>query len=373
MKLNKTLKKSAVCLLAVAAVLLSAFISSCGSSDADNYGNGTADMNMQHRNDSKSYVDLSSSARLEYGGDDMFAEEESMDMEMPAMEMPAEPMAGFEGGEVSTAARSDRKIVYSAWANLQTKEYDRAIAALKELCDEYDAYFESSNSYGNRLDYATERRSKYVIRVPVENYPAFVGKVGNIGSVVESGEDNKDVTERYVDTEARLESAKIREERVLVLLENSGSLDDVLALERELADIRYEIESMTGSLRKLDSLISYATYRLTIEEVVEYTAPVTVPKTFGERMTQNFKDGWRDFVSFWQNVAVGLSYGVFAIVTWLVFIVIIVVIIVAAVKVSRKNQKKRLQKIMENSSAINNVQKSQNPQTPQTSGEDDKK
>lgn len=252
----------------------------------------------------------------------------------------AENAVDAEAPTTMTTA-TNRKIIYSSWMRIQTKEFDKSINALKDMCNQYGAYFESSSTHGNRLDYKTERSARYLIRVPVENYYLLLGKIGNVGSIVESGEDNRDVTEQYIDTEARLSSAKIREERVLEILENADKLDDVLALERELADIRYEIESMTGSLRKLDSLVSYATIDMNIEEVVEYSAPVVVPKTFGERLSQNFKDGWRDFVGFWQDFAVGLSYAIFEIITVLIFLAIIVVVIVLIIKSATRKRRHR--------------------------------
>ena len=255
--------------------------------------------------------------------------------------------------EQTESQNTQRKIIYTAWANVQTKQYDESVASLNKLCEKYGAYFENASNYGNRLDYQTERYSVYKIRIPVDNFNSFRNEIGNIGTIIESGENNTDITEKYFDIEARLESAKIREERVLVLLENSSSLDDVLALERELSDIRYEIETMTGTLRKYDSLISYATFDLEIVEVVEYTAPVVVPKTFGERVEQNFKDGWRDFVGFWQRVAIDISYSVFAIVTWIVIIVVAIVIIRVIIKQRKKAEQKHQEKMRERAEQLN--------------------
>ncbi|MBQ7822142.1 MAG: DUF4349 domain-containing protein [Clostridia bacterium] len=240
--------------------------------------------------------------------------------------------------------QSDRKIIYNSWAEVETKEYDKTISALKTLCAKYSAYFESSDSYGGNIGSSTERRSNFSIRIPVENYPEFVNEVSGIGTVISSGENNRDVTEQYYDTEARLESAKLREERVLVLLANAGSLDDILALERELSDIRYEIESLTGSLRKYDSLISYATFTLSVNEVIEYTKPVVVPLTFGEKVAQSFSSGLESFIEGWQGFVIVLTYNVFNIITFAVISLVIVTVIILAV---RKPKKARKQDVIE--------------------------
>lgn len=233
---------------------------------------------------------------------------------------------------------SDRKIIYNSWADMQTTEYDNTIVRLHTICELYGAYFESSNSYGGGIGSDGERSSRFTIRIPIENYSAFLRDVGSVGTIVSSGENNRDVTDEYFDIEARLESATIREERVLVLLENSGSLDDVLALERELSDIRYEIESYTGKLRKYDSLISYATYSLTVQEVIEYDPPVVKPRTFGDEIAQSFKSGLDDFVRFWQEVAIWATYNVIGLSVFAVITVSLIIIITVKVKKYKKNR-----------------------------------
>ncbi len=253
----------------------------------------------------------------------------------------SESEIAFEDATVQSVLteNSARKIIYSSWAKVQTTEYDKTISALKTLCAKYGAYFESADSYGNKIEGDSNRHSNFTIRIPVDSYSLFLNEIDGIGTIVSSGENNRDVTDSYYDTEARLASATLREERVLVLLENAGSLDDILALERELSDIRYEIESLTGSLRKYDSLISYATYTLTVNEVVRYTDPVVTPKTFGEELSQSFKSGFENFVEAWQSFIIFLSYNVFNIIIFAVIAVLVVFFIITKRKPKRAKEK----------------------------------
>lgn len=296
-------RKIRISVLLVICLLASALLSSCDSSYAD----------MGYVSGDRNYNEGSSKAMNDY--------------------VKGEPGSG----ELSaTVVETNRKIVYSSWATIQTKTYDESVDAVKDLCEKYNAYFQSSTTYGNGIDSRDSRSANYTIRIPVENYSDFVKEIGGIGSVFESGEDNQDVTEQYVDIEARLSSAKLREERVLVLLENADKLDDVLALERELSDIRYEIESYTGSLRKLNSLIDYATFTLRLVEVVEYTAPVVVSESFGERLAAAFSEGLDYFVSFWQGTLILLTFLAPTLVLLLVVCVIIIIVVFI-----RKRKKKR--------------------------------
>lgn len=245
---------------------------------------------------------------------------------------------------------SARKIIYSSAYSIETKAFDDSVRSLDSLCTKYGAYYERSNTYSTG---GNARRATFTVRVPVGNYQAFIGEADSIGVVVSSSQNNKDVTESYFDTEARLESAKIREERVLEILKNSADLDDVLALERELADIRYEIESYTGTLRKYDSLISYATVEINISEVQEYVAPKVEPVSFGERIAsafgrgiEEFKDGFEDFVVF-------LSYNFIPLIIWAIIIVVLVIVVKVIIKKIKRNMRDYTKTSEDNSIAEN--------------------
>ncbi len=226
-----------------------------------------------------------------------------------------------------------RKIIYKSNYDIQTKDYPASVAALKALCTKYEAYFESANTYGNET---SQRSSNYVIRVPIKNYSAFTSETGNIGVIVSTSEYNEDITDRYYDTEARLESARIREERVLKILENADKLDDVLALERELSDIRYEIESLTGSLRKYDSLVSYSTVNLSIREVKSIVTPPEKVLTFGERVSVAFGRGLENVQNDFENFVVDLSYNFIGVIIWIIIIIVIIIIVISIKKKFKK-------------------------------------
>ena len=232
-----------------------------------------------------------------------------------------------------TPVETVRMIIYRSSFDIQTKDYPASVEALKALCNKYEAYFESSNTYGNE---STSRNSNYVIRVPVKNYSAFTGETGGIGVIVSSSEYNEDITDRYYDTEARLESARIREERVLKILENADKLDDVLALERELSDIRYEIESLTGSLRKYDSLVTYATVNLSIREVKSIVTPPQTVLTFGERVKVAFNRGLENLKNNFEDFVVDLSYNFVGVIIWIIIIVAVIIVIVSAKRKIKK-------------------------------------
>ena len=328
MKGNKNMKRN-LTLILVLLTLCSLLLSSCASS---------ADIESVYVTNDKAYFD-----------GEMYTY--AVEMEEAMTEAPSEifysqsTSADYKSKEnglatggtntYGTPVETVRMIIYKSNYDIQTKDYLASVAALKELCAKYEAYFESSNTYGNE---STSRSANYVIRVPVKNYSAFTGETGNIGVIVSSSEYNEDITDRYVDTEARLESALIREERVLKILENANKLDDVLALERELSDIRYEIESLTGSLRKYDSLVSYSTVNLSIREVKSIVTPPQTVLTFGERVKVAFNRGLENLRNDFEDFVVDLSYNFVGVIVWIIIIIVIISVIVSTKRKIKKRK-----------------------------------
>ena len=310
-------------------IISSLLLASCGAAEAHN---SYASYDKVYRDDMaemEAYDYVMEEAETEAPSSVLYSQTTSADTDYKTKENGLATGSGNADGTYGTPVETVRMIIYRSSYDIQTKDYPASVAALKALCSKYEAYFESSNTYGNE---STQRSSSYVIRVPVQNYSAFTGETGDIGVIVSSSEYNEDITDRYFDTEARLESARIREERVLKILENADKLDDVLALERELSDIRYEIENLTGSLRKYDSLVSYSTVNLSIREVKSIVTPPAKVLTFGERVSVAFSRGLENLRNDFENLVVDLSYNFVGVIIWIIIIVVIVIAIISVKK-----------------------------------------
>lgn len=225
----------------------------------------------------------------------------------------------------ASVPEANRKLIRRADVQIETTSFETSLQNLEVMVAEYGGYVESSVVDGNR-DKAMSgqpRFAGYTVRVPQDKFSAFLTASGNLGNVTNRSSSTQDVTEQYVDTEARLTSLRIKEERLLEMLRKTEKLEDIVNLESTLADTRYQIESLTGSLRKLDGLVSYSTISLELREVLEYTEPEPVnipPKTLGERIGANFSrtlsnvsDGFADFL-------VWFIGGLPALVVWLIIL-----------------------------------------------------
>ncbi len=206
---------------------------------------------------------------------------------------------------------AQRKIIRTLRINAETKAFDNATVALEQLCTGLGGYIESSSRSGGSIRYSSSviaRSANYTLRIPADKLDAFrSGLGGNINIVSESSNIN-DITDQYYDVDTRIETLKIEEERLLAMLEKATELEYLITLEQRLSEVRYEIESYTGTLRRYDSQVSYSTVHLNLDEVVEYTEIIQAPKSFGEQISIAFRESWTDFVDGCRDFALDFVY-----------------------------------------------------------------
>ena len=173
----------------------------------------------------------------------------------------------------------------------------------------------------------------WVARIPVDRYSGFLASVSGLGFAESRREDAKDVTDEFVDVEARIRNSKKLEERIITLLdERTGKISDVLEIERELARVREEIERMEGRLRLLADQSALATVTIQCREEREYEPP-TAP-TLGSRIRKS----WENSLNSMQTVAESLLVATVAIAPWLGVLAVPVILIVAIFKRRRRNR-----------------------------------
>ena len=166
-----------------------------------------------------------------------------------------------------------RKVVKSAELSLQTVAYDQSAAKFEALVSSSGGYLENSSVQGKSAGGESGRVASYTVRVPAERLDEFLGKAGEIGSVVSRSVRGEDVTQSYFDSETRLKTLRAEQERILALMEKAEKIEDVIKIEERLTEVQTEIERLTGELKRLDSLISLSTVTVTITEVGVITAP----------------------------------------------------------------------------------------------------
>jgi len=206
-----------------------------------------------------------------------------------------------------------RKMIWTGEISFETTEFDSAVEALYDLISECGGFVQSSTITGEGRNTRGEprlRSARYTIRIPSENFQLFMQSSGNVATVITSSTNAQDVTSEYIDTEARLRVLEIKEERLLEMLEKTSSveykdeLQYILQLENELANVRYDIETLTGTLRKYDELISYSTINVYMREVLDYTATPARPESVRERIATKFNATLKRVITTCEDIVV---------------------------------------------------------------------
>ena len=139
-----------------------------------------------------------------------------------------------ESGSNSAGDLDRRKIIRNAYLSIETKEFDQSIALLEQKVEEYGGFVESSSVEGNTYSSSSRRNASYQLRIPAGNFSAFLNDTGGIGNVYNKTVESNEITDQYFDTQARLESLRMQEERLLEILSKAEELTAVIELEQEI-------------------------------------------------------------------------------------------------------------------------------------------
>ena len=205
-------------------------------------------------------------------------------------------------------AQSDRpaKKVYTGYMEMQTLDFDKASGDIDALVKELGGYFQQS-SVSNRGN-SGYRYGSYTIRIPSAQFDTFLQKAGTLCHLVYSSTGTDDVSETYYDTEARLETARIKLERLQALLAKATSMDDIITIESAISETEWDIENLSGTLRRYDALVDYATIDVELSEVYKLSGQDEAVTTFGGRLGQSFVNGLQAVGSALEDFAVWLAY-----------------------------------------------------------------
>jgi len=213
-------------------------------------------------------------------------------------------MSGMDGGYAATAnvsyqlnssaanaILSGRKVIFNGYLTIEVENFNEAYSKIESMILGI-GYVQSSSISRDRIyvegKEAYITRGTIVIRVASDRFQAFMSGAEGIGEVLERASDSQDFTDRYFDTEARLKVLLLEEERLLSYLDKIDDPDAIFKYERRLTEVRQEIESLTGTLRKWDDLVELSTITLNLREKNPITE--SKEKTYLARLAKRFVD-----------------------------------------------------------------------------------
>lgn len=303
---------------------------------------------------SKAFENASDTTAAEAYAYDSYATD---DIYMSEAETEAAAGEAEEGGvQTPEVQNTERKLIRNVSLNVETETFEDLMQTVEKKTESLGGYVESSNTYNGSHYYGNStRNANLTLRIPAEHLDEFLSAVAENSNVISRDENVTDVTLQYVDMKSHKEALLTEQERLLELLEQAESVEDIITIESRLSDVRYQIESMESQLRTMDNQVSYSTVYLYIDEVAKLT-PVKEQTTLEKIKTgfaeslYNVGNGIKDFV-------IGLIIRIPYLVIWAVVIFLIVLTVKRLIKSGKKRKVKKQEKQQKSQYEISKEQK----------------
>ncbi|HIP47936.1 MAG TPA: DUF4349 domain-containing protein [Lutibacter sp.] len=230
----------------------------------------------------------------------------------PAVYDDMEEIVMEEAREVSykntTSSQQVQKIIKTGYFTFETQSVDQSYASISTWVRTHKGMIQSDRT---NKEYDRIHRT-LLVRIPSESFQPMVDSIIKSAKTLDRRDvSKKDVTEEFVDLQARLKAKRKLEERYLQLLSKARNVKDMLEIERQLANIREEIEAKQGRLKYLQSQVSMSTIHLDFYEMI---ATVKAPsQTYLSRLWRAAKGGFTGIGNFligvvylWPFILIGI-------------------------------------------------------------------
>ncbi|WP_299103902.1 DUF4349 domain-containing protein [uncultured Tenacibaculum sp.] len=178
-----------------------------------------------------------------------------------------------------------RKLIKRGDISFETNDLSKTRNHIEQTLQKFNGYVSEDNQYKS-LNNIT---NNLTVRIPSQNFDAFLNELSTeVDKFDHKNVSVNDVTEQFLDIEARLGVKKALEQRYNQLLQKAKSVKEILEIEKELASVRSDIESMEGRLQYLQNQVSYSTLSIRYYKV-ELTKSSS--KGFWRRLGNAFFNG----------------------------------------------------------------------------------
>ena len=185
----------------------------------------------------------------------------------------------------------DRLIIRTGNMRLEVDNFDETERKIVETVRIHSGFVSNNTS---KLNTSGQKQGTIVVRVPTDKYDALIADIAAFGKVMSQNISSQDVTEEYIDLEARQKTQRELEQRLLKLLsEKTARLTDIVEVEEKLASVRNNIESTEGRMRFLRNQAEFST--LTVSVFEPSLLETSSGGGFFYEIGQGFKKGLKGF------------------------------------------------------------------------------
>ena len=219
---------------------------------------------------------------------------------------------------------AERKLIKKGSIAFESSDVNETKREINKLVSKYRGYIgnEHINKEYDRISHSL------TVRIPSEHFDAFLE---GITSVTKELEDKtihvEDVTEEFIDIQARIKTKKAVEARYEELLNRANTIEEILKVENQIGNLRAEIESMEGRLRYLKNRIGLSTLNIDYYQKIEGT--VDSPDSFGSKFKDALYKGWQGL----ELLVIGIAH------LWIIIVLVFIGYFIYKIRKKRKKNK----------------------------------
>lgn len=243
------------------------------------------------------------------GGDTV--EQEAADADLSQLDDAGSDVAGQRDAE------PDRQVITTAHAAVEVDNTLDAVAELLDRTTGYGGYVEDRQQSTD--DDGNPTYAALTLRIPAENLPELLEELAELGDVSQLSETARDVTGVVRDLDARIEALETSVDRLLEIMSEADSAEELLQVETTLSERQADLESLQAERNALGDQVEMSTLQVQLS-----TEPITEVQADG--FLGGLQSGWNGLVSFVNLLLVATG----AILPWLLVLAVPVVVVLLA-------------------------------------------
>ena len=181
--------------------------------------------------------------------------------------------------------------------------FDSKLSLARTLVEAEGGYIAGTSAQAAPIDNQI-RTGVINFMVPAANFDATVDDLSKIGKVQNEQITGTDVSGQYLDLQTRLDNAEAQRTAMLALLTQAKNINDLIAVQNQIAQITGTIEQLKGQIKYLDAHTAFSALTITMTEAPA-TAPAPASDNWG--FATALSDAAHNFVATVNYVIVGLG------------------------------------------------------------------
>lgn len=238
--------------------------------------------------------------------------------EFNALAIPSEDMQLSSTQNLQEPEITDRKLIKEGFIEFETDDLAQTKEQIYKAIKISGAYISSESE--QKSDYRIS--TNIVVRMPAENFDSFITQATQGVTKFDTKDISaKDVTEEFLDIQARIKTKKALENRYIELVKKANEIKDILEIERQINKLRTEIERVEGRLNYLKNRVTYSTLS------ISYYKNFATENSFGSQFSDGFSSGWDNLIWFFVSI------------TYLWPFILVALLLIFGVKIYRRRKR----------------------------------